>query len=146
LVCSFRFFLSSLSRIEAEGAAYSCRRQGACARAPVRARHSASRRGGCQHSGTHPAAAAVEHVLAWAAPVSSARGRLRRSQASAAAGPGGSSASRPASAGWQAGSGSQPSSATRSAAVFSFLYFKKTKFKKYMPNRKIFKNGCLPPP
>ena len=29
---------------------------------------------------------------------------------------------------------------------FSFLYLKKTKFQKYMPNRKIFKNGCLSPP
>ena len=31
-------------------------------------------------------------------------------------------------------------------AVFSFLYFKKIKFQKYMPNSEIFKNGCLSPP
>ena len=30
--------------------------------------------------------------------------------------------------------------------AFSFLYFKKIKFQKYMPNRKTFKNGCLSPP
>ena len=30
-------------------------------------------------------------------------------------------------------------------AFFIFI-FKKTKFQKYMPNRKIFKNGCLSPP
>jgi len=31
-------------------------------------------------------------------------------------------------------------------AAFSFLYFKKIKFQKYMPNKEIFKNGCLSPP
>jgi len=29
---------------------------------------------------------------------------------------------------------------------FSFLYLKKIKFQKYMPNREIFKNVCLSPP
>ena len=29
--------------------------------------------------------------------------------------------------------------------LFSFLYLKKIKFQKYMPNREIFKNGCLSP-
>ena len=28
-------------------------------------------------------------------------------------------------------------------AFFSIFIFKKTKFQKYMPNREIFKNGCL---
>ena len=28
---------------------------------------------------------------------------------------------------------------------FSFLYLKKTKYQKYMPNREIFKNGCMSP-
>ena len=30
-------------------------------------------------------------------------------------------------------------------ALFSFLYFKKTKFQKYMLNGEIFKNVCLSP-
>ena len=36
--------------------------------------------------------------------------------------------------------------AAGSPAPFSFLYFKKTKFQKYMLNREIFKNGWLSPP
>ena len=39
---------------------------------------------------------------------------------------------------------SYPISCPNPGAFFIFI-FKKTKFQKYMPNRKIFKNGCLSP-
>ena len=38
----------------------------------------------------------------------------------------------------------QPTSVVPILAFFHF-YIKKTKFQKYMPNREIFKNGCLSP-
>ena len=36
--------------------------------------------------------------------------------------------------------------APRVSRAFFIFIFKKTKFQKYMPNREIFKNGCLSPP